>query len=56
MIETLRLKNVVFKTVNINLWQSERSVNVVVVFRKAKELLVKKRSLILGLFAFLKQV
>ena len=48
----------VFKTVNTNLWQSERPVNVAVVFWKAKELLAKKRSMVLarGLFAFLKQV
>ena len=38
----LLLGNVVFKTVNTNLWQSERPLNVIVVFWKAKELLVKK--------------
>ena len=52
----LLLGNVVFKTVNTNLWQSESPLNVIVVFWKAKELLVKKRSMVLGLFAFLKQV
>ena len=37
------LEKNVFKNVNINLWQSERPVKVVVKFWKAKELLVKIR-------------
>ena len=36
------LEKFVFETVDTSLWQSERPVNVVVVFWKAKELLVKK--------------
>ena len=51
----LFLEKLVFKTVNNHLWQSERPV-VVVVFWKAKEILVKKRSMVLRLFAYLKQV
>ena len=38
----LFFKKVVFKTVNTISWQSRRPINVVVVFWKAKELLVKK--------------
>ena len=49
-------KKFVFETVNTNLWQSERPVKVVAVFWNAKGLLVKKRIMVLGVPAFLKQV
>ena len=44
------LKKFVFETVNTNLWQSERPVKVTALFWKVKKLLVKKRSVVLGLF------
>ena len=44
---SLFLEKVVFKAVNTNLGQLERPLKVTVVFWRAKELLVKKRSMVL---------